>query len=338
MKELVSVIIPVYQAKKHLIGCLKSILEQTYKSVEIILVDDGSNDGSQTICDIYAEKYSNIYCIHQKNKGVSSARNVGIEQARGEYILFVDSDDYIAADYLEKAVEALRDQKTDLYLCGYQNVRKGGKIKEAKKYPSIKSGSWTREDISGVALKLFKSNILHAIGTKVYRREMILKKNIRFSENRKYYEDIHFCLSYLYFCKKIFIENEILYFYQRDIENSLSKQFANIDLESIYYTYVLLAKLIRIKYLNQEEKKDFYRLYCDIVDRSIAMVICAEGQYSDRIRKMYRQLAKDKIYNNAVNYKCNSNHGESFLIKCHLYFMAYIYRQIKSQVYMRYEK
>lgn len=330
MEELVSVVIPVYQAEKYLVGCVESVLRQTYRNVEIILVDDGSDDGSQTICDGYTEKYGNIHCIHQKNQGVSCARNVGIEQARGEYLLFVDSDDYIAADYLEKAVAALSTQGTDLYLCGYQGVRKNGKRKECKKCPLIKDGIWTRNDISKVLLKVFETNTLHAIGTKVYRRKIILNRNIRFSEERKYYEDIHFCLTYLSFCKKVFVENKVLYFYQLDIKNSLSKQSVNIDFKSIYDTYVLLAKIIRIKYSDQNTKEAFYKRYYASVNYSMEAVSKAEEKYSNRIRRMYQQLAKDKIYNNAVKYECRFTKWEYFMIKRHLYFIAYLLHSIKN--------
>lgn len=329
MEKLFSVIIPVYQAKNHLSSCVESILRQTNQDMEIILVDDGSNDGSERMCDAYAEKYDNIHCVHQKNRGVSSARNTGIERAGGKYILFVDSDDYIASDYLENAAAALENSEADLYLCGYQNVKRGGKIKKEKYYPSVKDGIWEYKDISGITLQLFQTNVLHAIGTKVYRREIIVNRNHRFCENRKYFEDIYFCLSYLCFCKQIFVQNKILYFYQRDIENSLSKQLINIDLESVQDTYKLLAKIIRIKSLGEKDKNFFYKLYFDRVNCIMQKIIIAERKYNTRIRRMYRQLAKDTLYSRAVGHLRNFNRMEYFCFKQHLYFCAYLFRLMK---------
>jgi glycosyltransferase involved in cell wall biosynthesis len=104
---LISVIVPVYNVKEYLAKCLQSILEQTYKNIELICVDDGSTDGSGAICDEYAERDARVRVAHKVNGGVSSARNAGIELAQGDYIAFVDSDDWLDLDYFEQAVAIL---------------------------------------------------------------------------------------------------------------------------------------------------------------------------------------------------------------------------------------
>ena len=100
-KPLISIIIPVYNAEKYLKKCLDSVINQTYKNLEIILVDDGSTDKSPEICDKYAEKDSRIIVLHKENGGVSSSRNAGLDIFKGEYLSFVDSDDYVEPDYIE---------------------------------------------------------------------------------------------------------------------------------------------------------------------------------------------------------------------------------------------
>ena len=101
MNELISVVVPVYKVEKQLCRCVDSLIRQTYGNIEIILVDDGSPDGCPALCDGYAKKDSRIKVIHRQNGGLSAARNSGIDVARGEYIAFVDSDDYVADDYID---------------------------------------------------------------------------------------------------------------------------------------------------------------------------------------------------------------------------------------------
>ena len=111
---VVSVIIPVYNVEKYLEECIDSVLAQTYQNIEIILVDDGSTDSSGLICDRYAEKNTNISVIHQKNSGLSAARNSGLNKANGDYIYFLDSDDYISADAIEKLFSIAENDKSDI--------------------------------------------------------------------------------------------------------------------------------------------------------------------------------------------------------------------------------
>lgn len=118
----ISIIVPVYNVSKYLPECLDSILGQTYRDLEIILIDDGSADGSGTLCDKYAEKDSRIIVIHQKNAGSANARNAGLRIASGEYLAFVDSDDYLEPDAYEFMMEKMKHHHADVVRCGYQDV------------------------------------------------------------------------------------------------------------------------------------------------------------------------------------------------------------------------
>lgn len=121
-EELISIIIPVYNVQNYIETCLNSVINQTYKNLEIILVDDGSPDNSGKICDEYAKKDNRIKVIHKENGGVSESRNVGLELARGTYITFVDSDDWIEDDYIEVLLKTLLDKQADCVICGYNRV------------------------------------------------------------------------------------------------------------------------------------------------------------------------------------------------------------------------
>ena len=115
----VSIVIPIYKAEKYLRTCIDSVLGQTYKDLEVILVDDASPDRCGEICEEYAKKDSRVRVIHKENEGVSKARNAGLAIATGDFVQFVDSDDYLAEDMTQKLVEQMEQQKVDLVLCGF---------------------------------------------------------------------------------------------------------------------------------------------------------------------------------------------------------------------------
>lgn len=120
--ELISIIVPVYKVEKYINRCVDSILAQTYKNLEVILVDDDSSDSCPTICDEYAKKDNRVRVVHKKNEGVSAARNDGISIANGKFICFVDSDDYVAENYVQKMVEEQQKNNADVVFCSYYNV------------------------------------------------------------------------------------------------------------------------------------------------------------------------------------------------------------------------
>ena len=132
MGDLITVIIPVFRVEAYLRRCVDSVLAQTYENMEIILVDDGSDDSCPAICDEYAGQDSRVSVIHQKNAGLSGARNAGIEQAKGEYLSFVDSDDYLSPEFLERLYAACVETGSDISVCRWEYV-KGGAIPEKGK-------------------------------------------------------------------------------------------------------------------------------------------------------------------------------------------------------------
>lgn len=174
-----SIIVPVYQVEAHIDECITSILDQTFRDFELILVDDGSLDRCPTICDVYAQKDSRIRVIHQKNQGLSAARNTGLQAARGDYIGFVDSDDFIEASMYEKLLDNLEREKADISVCGRYKVWGDKKIQEQK------SNVYKVMD-SAQALALMNTNVLGyfdvAAWDKIYKRSCF--KGIEFPEGK----------------------------------------------------------------------------------------------------------------------------------------------------------
>lgn len=213
MKPIVSVVIPVYQVKLYLAHCLDSVINQNYNELEIIVIDDGSTDGSELICDQYAAKDSRIKVIHQKNSGLSVARNMGIKESRGEYITFVDSDDIVSLEMVEEMVSLATKEDADVVKIGV--IRKYS-IEECA---SVLKGYTVQTGLSSLHL-LFSSNSQIVCGCgKLFRRDIIA--NTRFPVGR-YFEDEYFVPRIYARAKKVVLSDSELYFYmQRDNDSIL---------------------------------------------------------------------------------------------------------------------
>lgn len=216
MKEQISVIIPIYNVEKYLSDCVESVLKQTYTDLEIILVDDGSQDASGQICDDYAKQDSRVQVIHKKNGGLSSARNAGIDQATGQYFFFLDSDDWIAENALELLYKEIKSTGSDLALCNMQYVDEQGKNLEnqsAYRAYCMNNELWTQEDF----WKHYKGvgHIVCVVAcNKLYKRELFIGKRYAEGKIREDEAMIHHMISG---CQKIVCVNAKLYFYrQRD--------------------------------------------------------------------------------------------------------------------------
>ena len=177
--ELISVIVPIYNKELYLEECLESIINQTLKSIEIILVDDGSPDNCPQLCDAYAEKHDQIRVIHQENKGLSGARNTGIDHAKGEYIAFVDSDDLWSIHFLESLYRALKEHDADISQCRWEYMH-GDELKEAYD-PDAKCTCFTGREM--LANLFIQTGAYYVVAwNKLYKKELF--ENIRYPEGR----------------------------------------------------------------------------------------------------------------------------------------------------------
>jgi glycosyltransferase involved in cell wall biosynthesis len=214
-KALVSVIVPVYNVEAYMDRCVSSLCGQSYDKIEIVLVDDGSTDGSGTLCDAWAAKDSRIRVIHKENGGLSDARNVGIAASSGEYIAFIDGDDYVADTYCEKLYEALLRNDADMALCNLCYVWEDGTLRPYMT-PCHEKKVVTRKE--GLHALLCESNLTFGIVcNKVYKRDLFMKEPpLQFALGR-YYEDEYINYRLLDKAKKIVWIPDVLYSYvQRD--------------------------------------------------------------------------------------------------------------------------
>lgn len=199
---MISVIIPVYNAIDTLECCINSILRQTVRDYEIILIDDGSDDGSALLCDKYAKLYSNISVIHLVNSGPSMARNTGMESAMGDYFCFVDSDDQIKPDLFEKVLPFT--EKYDWINYSYCKQNESGELLEHVKFDV---GEYHLPNecciLDVIARKYFAYGFGFEVWNKLFKKDIINKNNIRFDACLRVGEDLAFCLCYLMCCKTL---------------------------------------------------------------------------------------------------------------------------------------
>lgn len=220
----ISIIVPVYNVEKYLNKCVDSILNQTFKDFELILVDDGSPDNSGTICDQYAKEDPRVRVIHKENGGLSSARNAGIEVAQGRYLGFIDSDDYIAEDMYELLHNNIIKEDADLSICGIYDVYKGKDPKVLSEFRKV----CTKEETIKMVLEA-KLISVHAVN-KLYKKELF--KDVKYPVG-KITEDAAIIFQILEQCKKIAVDTTQKYFYFHRDESISSKKFSVRDLDTI---------------------------------------------------------------------------------------------------------
>ncbi len=194
--SLVSVIVPVYNAAQFLDECIESILNQTHSDIELLLVDDGSEDNSSEICLNYQESDSRVKYINQGHNGVSTARNIGLEHSKGKYICFIDSDDYIETDYIEVLYNKIEKEQTGIVYCNYKLMHGD---KELKKKARLSNGNYTFDQVADILIDdgTITGILFGSVCFAIYNSEIIKKNNLGFVPGLKRNEDGLFNLCYL---------------------------------------------------------------------------------------------------------------------------------------------
>lgn len=214
-KELVSIILPIYNCETYLKKNINSILDQTYKNFELILIDDGSNDNSKSIIEKYQKEEKRIKAIYKENTGVSDTRNLGINIAKGKYITFFDADDYIEKTYLEDSINIYMNYKVELVITGFFS-----QIEEKNKNSYDKINMQTKiyknkKEIKKDFVKMWDKQMLYNVWNKLYLKSIIDKYNIRFPQYN-WGEDVEFNKNYLLYIDSLYITENCYYHYIRE--------------------------------------------------------------------------------------------------------------------------
>lgn len=236
----VSVIIPVYNVEKYLRRCLDSVVNQTYKDIEVILVNDGSPDNSKEICEEYVAKYSNIQLINQKNAGLGAARNTGLQYITGNAVTFVDSDDWLELDAIEHYVASMKKSDADIVVT--QMIRKKEYFSnEGTNGTTIKEEVLNQEQFAKKYFKIDGNNIEYYACAKLYKRE--IAREVKYPVGL-FAEDVPAAFGYIIRSQKIFYSTKVTYNYFFN-DNSLTAKFTDkdFDLEKIWDLVVEEAKV-----------------------------------------------------------------------------------------------
>lgn len=226
MNDLISVIIPVYNVEKYLPICLNSILSQTYKNLEIILVDDGSIDNSSKICDKYSNIDNRVIVFHQKNKGVSAARNLGVSVATGKYLTFVDSDDQLCNDAIEYLYEILIRHDADISCCNFEY----GYVNRISTIENVFEAIQCYNKVDSLRTLLYQKNIDTSLWAKLYKTKLF--KGIKFPIG-KIYEDFGTFYKILLKIDKLVYSNQKKYIYLIRDNSIMTSQFGKKDFDMI---------------------------------------------------------------------------------------------------------
>ena len=262
MAPTVSIIVPVYNAEKTIGRCVDSILGQQYTDFELLLVDDGSRDGSGAICDSYALADSRVQVIHKENTGVSDTRNIGISRARGVYLQFLDSDDWITPDATKLLVETARDHDCDLVISDFyrvvgERVSRKGDIDEDRVL--------TREEYAAHMMEQPADFYYGVLWNKLYRRDIVADHHLQMDPEISWCEDFMFNLEYIRHAQRFYALQVPIYYYVKT-KGSLASQSLSI------------SKTIRMKLMLFEYYNQFYKSVLD------------EDEYEKSRLKVYRFL------------------------------------------------
>ncbi len=222
--NLISIIIPVYNVEKYLAKCLDSVLNQTYKNLEIILVDDGSKDNSGAICDEYAKRDNRIIVVHQKNSGVSKARNLGMSMATGDYIGFIDSDDTIEANMYEVLLKNAIESGAEISYCGLKQIQLDGKI-DYSNNTLEKRVVKKEEAIKGYFFDDKIKPFMYSPWNKIFSKKILEK--VRYREDIAIGEDILFVFECIKQSNYLFMEDVCLYNYVRRENSAMTSSFSD---------------------------------------------------------------------------------------------------------------
>lgn len=308
--DLVTVIVPIYNVEKYLERCLDSIINQTYNNLEILLINDGSPDRSDIIMERYANNDKRIRCIYKKNGGQGTARNIGIYEAKGDYICFVDSDDDVSLEYVEKLYNSIKENESDISWCNI-NIIDNNNCK--RKISQNEDDIWAF-DLPSPCNKLFK-------------KSLFINNNIFFPGGIKY-EDLGTIPFIFYYSKSISWVNEELYNYY-SIDNSTTRKFDRrlLDIKKILQIFLVFLENNNIKNDHWFYEIVEYIFLYNMTSFVINMSVCKDFNLKDIksfvswIEDKFKNIYENNIAKRRMNFM---RKGLIFLIRMRMFFIIRI--------------
>lgn len=338
MEILVSAIIPVYNSEKYIKKCIDSLINQTLKNIEIILINDGSSDDSLRILRQYEKRDERIVVIDQKNNGPSSARNKGIDIAKGEYISFIDSDDWVDETMFEEMYNSAKENNSDVVICDMKLVNKDEETYiTGLNYPIRNLSERAMKEI--IFKELLSNSQFNSMANKIFRTSIIKKNNIRLDKDIYYAEDWLFNVEFFRRSKKISYINKAFYYYRRGHESS-SSSYNDDTFEKVG----LWIYRMRKEYANELNMNQY--LGVDELFNVIIHCIISEFKRGDltlkdkinRIKKIITTKESREVVNNIEKNKLSIKEKLLFysiknnnVIKLYIYFLS---SKVKYRIYV----
>lgn len=335
--DKVSIIVPVYNVEKYVKRCLESLINQTYQNIEIIIVNDGSTDNSKIICEEYVKKDSRIKLVNKENQGLGLARNTGLENITGDYVLFVDSDDYIERDLVETTYNLIRDNNCDFVR--FHNYREDLNTGEKKVRAScLNEGLYNREEINenilfpiiGVLPNETRDNFVGmSVWRNLYKVSIIQNNNLKFVSEREFIsEDVIFNINYFSLCSKAYVINKPLYHYIVN-ESSLTSKYKpdRFDKEVIMFKEVI--RILKEKNICKDYKIREQRTFLDRTRMCIKQEFARKNVKISEIRKnvlkIFNNIEVKKILNEyPINLMRYDYKIVLFLMKHKMFYSMYL--------------
>lgn len=321
----VSVVIPVYNTEKYLPACINSVLTQEGVSLEIIIVDDGSTDSSSNICDYYAQEHNNIKVVHIKNSGPATAKNIGLMQAKGNYIALTDSDDKMEPLMLHKMVSAGYEHNADIICCNYKQIDEKGVIS----HMNSTNLRYILNHEEGLVHFFSKNKIYSQCWTKLYKRQMLIENNIENDPGLRTDEDFIFNIRAFVCAKTTVIVDEPLYEYTHR-NNSLAHSFFRKDINQYIDNRIQRVKVTQDAVLNETDTVKEWSIVHIIMyyNELLGKVSLFPEYYSDK--RITSILGFIKHYKHILN----KHYNICGFSKCGKYLILHL----PTCIYMRYRK
>lgn len=295
--HLISIIIPVYHTGAALKRCVESVLSQTYPHFEIILVNDGSTEEDADACDFYADADRRVSVVHKENGGVSSARNAGLSRAKGDFILFIDSDDYIEKDMLKKLLNTILSTDADLAASGMVYIYPDGR----RQNKDIISGTIALDaSLNEEFKKLYANYFFNSIWAKLYRTQIIRQYGIHCNEDFSIFEDCSFVMEYLSHCKTAALTGRSDYYYIQAETPSLMKRFNENALSAYEYYFASSAWLRKI--LDGGNLESYYQYQESVIWNFITQIFSRSKKSLKEKKKLLGQFSESDAVQEVLTY------------------------------------
>ena len=300
MEPLVSIVIPIYNGEKYIESCISSLLNQTHQNLEVILVDDGSQDQSVKVCQQYAQTDNRIKVFCQKNSGVSAARNVGIKHATGKYIMFFDVDDTVEPNVVEDNVKLAEENQADVVMfCFWYYIVDEKRLKE-NSMEQIFVGS-AKEYFDKMLIPTIDNEVFNAPWNKLVRRQLLEDNNLGFDERYTIYEDTIFASELLNIAEKIVVNNKMYYKYFVRSSGNLLSSFCEKYYESVSQLHQNAMHYCSKYENNSKQMTRFHTFYTELVIMHLKQISCNAKLTKERKYQLIDRICNENEFIDALN-------------------------------------